>query len=71
MIDLEAVVALRAVATNGSVAAAADALGFTPSAVSQQSPGLPPPSRQSTPPVAAQHSPVALQWSVASQQSRG
>ncbi|MGR0220885.1 LysR family transcriptional regulator [Agromyces sp. ZXT2-6] len=36
MIDLEAVVALRAVATNGSVAAAADALGFTPSAVSQQ-----------------------------------
>ncbi|WP_243695267.1 hypothetical protein [Agromyces protaetiae] len=30
MIDLEAVVALRAVATNGSVAAAADALGFTP-----------------------------------------
>src|SRR5918993_2293570 len=36
MIDLKAVVALRAVATNGSVAAAADALGFTPSAVSQQ-----------------------------------
>ncbi|MGI9822843.1 LysR family transcriptional regulator [Agromyces sp. Marseille-Q5079] len=36
MIDLEAVVALRAVATNGSVASAADALGFTPSAVSQQ-----------------------------------
>ncbi|GAA1504133.1 DNA-binding transcriptional LysR family regulator [Agromyces terreus] len=36
MIDLEAVVALRAVATSGSVAAAADALGFTPSAVSQQ-----------------------------------
>lgn len=36
MIDLEAVVALRAVATNGSVAAAADSLGFTPSAVSQQ-----------------------------------
>ncbi|MGH3703356.1 MAG: LysR family transcriptional regulator [Agromyces sp.] len=36
MIDLEAVVALRSVATNGSVAAAADALGFTPSAVSQQ-----------------------------------
>ncbi|ANJ26098.1 LysR family transcriptional regulator [Agromyces aureus] len=36
MIDLEAVVALRAVATRGSVAAAADALGFTPSAVSQQ-----------------------------------
>ncbi|QEO13817.1 LysR family transcriptional regulator [Agromyces intestinalis] len=36
MIDLEAVIALRAVATNGSVAAAADALGFTPSAVSQQ-----------------------------------
>ena len=36
MIDLDGVVALRAVATNGSVAAAADALGFTPSAVSQQ-----------------------------------
>ncbi|GAA1823501.1 LysR family transcriptional regulator [Agromyces salentinus] len=36
MIDLEAVLALRAVATSGSVAAAADALGFTPSAVSQQ-----------------------------------
>ena len=36
MIDLEAVVALRAVATNGSVASAANALGFTPSAVSQQ-----------------------------------
>lgn len=36
MIDLDAVVALRAVATNGSVAAAADSLGFTPSAVSQQ-----------------------------------
>jgi DNA-binding transcriptional LysR family regulator len=36
MIDLEAVVALRAVATGGSVAAAADALGYTPSAVSQQ-----------------------------------
>ncbi|MGW9629637.1 LysR family transcriptional regulator [Agromyces sp. NPDC055520] len=36
MIDLEAVVALRSVATNGSVAAAAAALGFTPSAVSQQ-----------------------------------
>lgn len=36
MIDLEAVVALRAVATSGSVAAAADALGYTPSAVSQQ-----------------------------------
>lgn len=36
MIDLEAVLALRAVATNGSVAAAADTMGFTPSAVSQQ-----------------------------------
>jgi len=36
MIDLEAVVALRAVATGGSVAAAAETLGFTPSAVSQQ-----------------------------------
>ncbi len=36
MIDLEAVVSLRAVATEGSVAAAATALGFTPSAVSQQ-----------------------------------
>lgn len=36
MIDLEAVVSLRAVATQGSVAAAAAALGYTPSAVSQQ-----------------------------------
>jgi DNA-binding transcriptional LysR family regulator len=36
MIDLEAVLALRAVATQGSVAAAAASLGFTPSAVSQQ-----------------------------------
>ena len=36
MIDLAALTALRAVATHGSVVAAADALGFTPSAVSQQ-----------------------------------
>lgn len=36
MIDLAALVALRAVDTHGSVVAAADALGFTPSAVSQQ-----------------------------------
>lgn len=36
MIDLEAVVSLRAVATQGSVVAAATALGYTPSAVSQQ-----------------------------------
>lgn len=36
MIDLDAVVALRAVATHGSVAGAGTALGFTPSAVSQQ-----------------------------------
>ena len=36
MIDLAAVTSLRAVATHGSVVAAADALGFTPSAVSQQ-----------------------------------
>ncbi len=36
MIDLDAVIALRAVATQGSVAAAAVSLGFTPSAVSQQ-----------------------------------
>jgi DNA-binding transcriptional LysR family regulator len=36
MIDLDAVVSLRAVATEGSVAAAAVALGYTPSAVSQQ-----------------------------------
>lgn len=36
MIDLGAVVALRAVDVHGSVAAAGTALGFTPSAVSQQ-----------------------------------
>ncbi|WP_370290105.1 LysR family transcriptional regulator [Nocardioides sp.] len=36
MIDLEALRALRAVATHGSVVGAAGALGFTPSAVSQQ-----------------------------------
>lgn len=36
MIDLDALVALQAVANHGSVIAAADALGFTPSAVSQQ-----------------------------------
>lgn len=36
MIDLAALVALRAVATHGSVSGAAVALGFTPSAVSQQ-----------------------------------
>ena len=36
MIDLAALASLRAVATHGSVVAAADALGFTPSAVSQQ-----------------------------------
>lgn len=36
MIDLDALVALRAVDTHGSVVAAAIALGFTPSAVSQQ-----------------------------------
>ena len=36
MIDLEAVISLRAVATQGSVAAAATTLGYTPSAVSQQ-----------------------------------
>jgi DNA-binding transcriptional LysR family regulator len=36
MIDLAGLVSLRAVATHGSVVAAADALGFTPSAVSQQ-----------------------------------
>ncbi|WP_027861676.1 LysR family transcriptional regulator [Marmoricola sp. URHB0036] len=36
MIDLGALTALRAVDTHGSVVAAADALGFTPSAVSQQ-----------------------------------
>ena len=36
MIDLEAVQSLRAVATQGSVVAAATSLGYTPSAVSQQ-----------------------------------
>ena len=36
MIDLAAVTSLRAVATHGSVVSAADALGYTPSAVSQQ-----------------------------------
>src|SRR6188472_4676673 len=36
MIDLGALTALRAVDTHGSVVAAADALGFTPSAISQQ-----------------------------------
>lgn len=36
MIELSALTALRAVATHGSVVAAADALGYTPSAVSQQ-----------------------------------
>src|SRR5690349_4325587 len=36
MIDLAALTALRAVATHGSVVAAAEATGFTPSAVSQQ-----------------------------------
>lgn len=36
MIDLDALVSLRAVAAHGSVVAAAEALGFTPSAVSQQ-----------------------------------
>jgi DNA-binding transcriptional LysR family regulator len=36
MIDLTALSALRAVANRGTVAGAADALGFTPSAVSQQ-----------------------------------
>lgn len=36
MIDLEAVISLRAVATQGSVVAAATTLGYTPSAVSQQ-----------------------------------
>jgi molybdate transport repressor ModE-like protein len=36
MIDLVSLDALRAVETHGSVVAAADALGFTPSAVSQQ-----------------------------------
>ena len=36
MIDLVALDSLRAVDSRGSVVAAADALGFTPSAVSQQ-----------------------------------
>lgn len=36
MIDLTALTSLRAVATQGSVVGAADVLGFTPSAVSQQ-----------------------------------
>ncbi|MCW2796591.1 LysR family transcriptional regulator [Nocardioides sp.] len=36
MIDLAALTSLQAVATHGSVVGAADALGFTPSAVSQQ-----------------------------------
>lgn len=36
MIDLSALTSLRAVDTHGSVVGAADALGFTPSAVSQQ-----------------------------------
>ncbi len=36
MIDLAALSGLRAIATHGSVVAAADAMGFTPSAVSQQ-----------------------------------
>lgn len=36
MIDLDALVSLRAVDTHGSVVGAAEALGFTPSAVSQQ-----------------------------------
>src|SRR5258708_33619224 len=36
MIDLVSLDALRAVGTHGSVVAAANALGFTPSAVSQQ-----------------------------------
>ena len=36
MIDLAALAGLRAVATHGSVVAAANATGFTPSAVSQQ-----------------------------------
>ncbi|RLV47552.1 LysR family transcriptional regulator [Nocardioides mangrovicus] len=36
MIDLDALVSLRAVDDHGTVGAAADALGFTPSAVSQQ-----------------------------------
>jgi DNA-binding transcriptional LysR family regulator len=36
MIDVDALVSLRAVATSGSVVGAAEALGYTPSAVSQQ-----------------------------------
>jgi DNA-binding transcriptional LysR family regulator len=36
MIDLAALTSLRAVDTHGSVVGAADALGFTPSAISQQ-----------------------------------
>ncbi|MGN6301835.1 MAG: LysR family transcriptional regulator [Angustibacter sp.] len=36
MIDLDALTSLRAVASHGSVVGAAEALGFTPSAVSQQ-----------------------------------
>ena len=36
MIDLDALVSLRAVDAHGSVVAAAAALGFTPSAISQQ-----------------------------------
>jgi DNA-binding transcriptional LysR family regulator len=36
MIDLAALTSLRAVATHGTVVSAAEALGFTPSAVSQQ-----------------------------------
>lgn len=36
MIDLDALVSLQAIDTHGSVIAAADSLGFTPSAVSQQ-----------------------------------
>jgi DNA-binding transcriptional LysR family regulator len=36
MIELPALVSLRAVATHGSVVAAAESLGYTPSAVSQQ-----------------------------------
>ncbi|MEO6511146.1 MAG: LysR family transcriptional regulator [Nocardioides sp.] len=36
MIDLAALASLRAVATHGSVVSAADSLGYTPSAVSQQ-----------------------------------
>jgi DNA-binding transcriptional LysR family regulator len=36
MIDLDALTSLRAIASHGSVVGAAEALGFTPSAVSQQ-----------------------------------